>query len=349
MLNNITNQITVAQMAPHIHSFKIGENKVDKISDWLVLWIKKSLESGKIKPYDLLPSKGDLAFHIGVSQGTMQNVFRKVEDLGLVESKQRIGTYIKDDKELGVEKLTSKRECAVEEIKKFLINNNYKIGDVLISTRKLAQQTGISNTTIRMAITNLNMLGVLKQVEKNFIIQNLDFNIDNVETKTLVVKIAEKIEEYINNNSKNVTKLPANTEFAEIFGVSVKTIHDAIKILVKKGILKTRRGRYGTTVVIEENNSEQYFYERVELKIRHYIASNCEVGSKLPSIANLAQEFSVSAKTIKKALDNLAEDGYVTFSRGRYGGTFVTDMPQEGQEAYKWLALNPEFVQDVVN
>ena len=72
-------RITVAEMAPHVHSFLPNENKVNKISDWLINWIKKSLKEGSIKPYDYLPSKGDLAFHTGVSLGTMQNVFRIVQ------------------------------------------------------------------------------------------------------------------------------------------------------------------------------------------------------------------------------------------------------------------------------
>ena len=82
--NRIGRQITVSEMAPHVHSFLPGENKVNKISAWLINWITNSLKNGSIKPYDMLPSKGNLAFHIGVSQGTIQNVFRYVEDFGLV-------------------------------------------------------------------------------------------------------------------------------------------------------------------------------------------------------------------------------------------------------------------------
>ena len=52
----------------------------------------------------------------------------------------------------------------------------------------------------------------------------------------------------------------------------------------------------------------------------------------------------MSSKTIKKALDNLAEEGFLTFSRGRNGGTFVTDIPQEGAEAYQWLALTNDYI-----
>ena len=96
--NKNQSRITVAEMAPHIHNFLPNENKVDKLVSWLENWIKLSLECGKIKPYDFLPSKGDLACHIGVSVGTVQTVYRRVEDDGFIESKQRIGSYISDKK-----------------------------------------------------------------------------------------------------------------------------------------------------------------------------------------------------------------------------------------------------------
>ena len=41
-------RITVAEMAPHIHSFLPNENKVDKLVDWLKNWIDLSLECGKL-------------------------------------------------------------------------------------------------------------------------------------------------------------------------------------------------------------------------------------------------------------------------------------------------------------
>ena len=55
-------------------------------------------------------------------------------------------------------------------------------------------------------------------------------------------------------------------------------------------------------------------------------------------------QYETSEKTIKKALDNLAEEGYIAFSRGRYGGTFVLDIPQSSGEAYKWLAISTDYM-----
>lgn len=327
-------------MAPHIHSFLPRENKVKKLADWLSEWIKKSLESGDIKPFDLLPSKGDLACHIGVSQGTVQSAYRMVEDMGLIESKQRVGTYIKDAF-YSAEKLTSKRELAIAVVKKYLSENNYKSGDKIISVRELAHITGFANTTLITAFSNLVSQGILEKKHNSFFVIVSDFGTEIVQTKTLVEKIAENIKNYV-QNLKAGEKLPPNTEFAKRFNVSVKTVHDAIKLLTKEGLLYTRRGRYGTTVSVE--NQELYNYEKIEQKIRQYIAENCKVGDKLPSIKELASSYVTSEKTIKNALDNLVEDGYLTFSRGRCGGTFVMDIPQAANEAYKWLAINSEYI-----
>ena len=149
---------------------------------------------------------------------------------------------------------------------------------------------------------------------------------------------------YISDNFPSGSKLPTNTQLAEEFNVSIKTIHDAIKLLSKEGVLYSRRGRYGTIVSDSSVKNLLYDYEKTELKIRTYIAENCEIGSKLPSIINLSKIFEVSPKTIKKALDNLADDGYLAFTRGRYGGTFVTDIPQKINETYTWLAISPDYI-----
>ncbi len=49
-----------------------------------------------LKENTLLPKKSDLAYYLGVSVGTVQNAIRFVEDAGYLESKQRIGTILRD-------------------------------------------------------------------------------------------------------------------------------------------------------------------------------------------------------------------------------------------------------------
>ena len=340
----IGRRITVAEMAPHVHNFLPNENKVNKISDWLIAWIENSLASGKIKPDDFLPSKGDLAFHIGVSLGTMQNVFRIVEDKGFIESRQKIGSYIKVGSGNQIEKLTSKREVAVEMIKKYIIENKYKSGDKLASARKLSQELAIPFATIRSAINNLIIENVIEKKDKYFVIKKVNFVLKNKEQQTLAEKIAEHINKYIKTHLKPGAKLPSNNALADMYNVSIKTIHDAIKILVLAGIVKTKRGYYGTVVVnSSDNGNDLYYYEQVEQSIKKYIAENCKVGTKLPTIKNFADVFNISAKTIKNALDNLANDGYINFVRGRYGGTFVRELPAVYEQNYAWLALSSDF------
>ena len=339
-------QITVAEMAPHVHNFYNGENKVVKITLWLEKWIKESLDSNNIAPYDFLPLKGDLAFHIGVSIGTIQAVYRRLEDFNLVESKQRIGTYIKDNsvKINNLIRHTSKREEICEKIKNFLKENDYKIGDKIPSSRFFANLTGFSVTTIQKSIIYLSDIGFLIKNNNKFLLNSNEFHIKSIQSKTLSEKLAEQIRENIKENFKIGDKILSGTEYAKKYNTSIKTVHDAMKILEKEGIIIIRRGKYGTFVAGQEVT---YAYQKIELKIKHYIMTNCEIGDKLPPIKKFAQDCCVSTRTIKTALDNLAEEGYITYTRGRNGGTFVTDLPQGVNETYTWLALNPDYLSNI--
>lgn len=139
-----------------------------------------------------------------------------------------------------------------------------------------------------------------------------------------------------------------------------------MKTLIDEGILLARRGRYGTTIIrIPDSNVLQptnevsilassifakaedaafYSYQKIENIIKNYISDNFEIGDKLPSMESLSEKFDVSSNTIRKALQNLSKQGYVNFSRGRYGGTFVADLPEkEGTEAFRWLAVSPQY------
>src|SRR5699024_5800269 len=101
----------------------INESKAIVIGKWLAKWLETDLKNGNIKLNCLLPAKAEFAYLLGVSIGTIQNALRYIEDLGYVESKQCIGTLVKDNKKKtsSMRKLTSKREIAIEEIKKFII------------------------------------------------------------------------------------------------------------------------------------------------------------------------------------------------------------------------------------
>ncbi len=350
----------------------IDESKAVAIAKWMKNWIDSSLSLGKIKSGNLMPTKNEFAYFLGVSVGTIQNALRYLEDMGYVESKQRIGTIVKDrtgSVNTAFRKLTSKREIAILEIKKFIVSNKMKIGSKLPSSRTLAALINCSANTTRLALENLCMNGVLKRLDKEsresgweILSNKFDKNISSgeAEQKTLVNKIEQDLKNYIDNNLQVGERLPAHNELASMFGVSIKTIHDGLKALIDEDILLARRGRYGTTVIrlpkeaagykkLEKSifapakDTAFYYYEKTQNAIRMMIAQNYEIGSKLPSIMELSKEMDLSPNTIRKAFQNLAKEGYLEFSRGRYGGTFVTDIPNAGNETFKWLAVNPQY------
>ena len=358
MKKNKLRQISINDISLALPDLKnTDKSKAAAISEWIINWIKSDLKTGKIKVHNLLPSKADFAFMLGVSIGTVQNALRFVEDAGYVESKQCIGTIVKDRNSVSdIRKLTSKREIAIEEIKKYLKREKFKVGQNLPSSRNIAQEINSSPNTTRLALENLCVEGILEHKFKNsndagWTVKSLDFtfNSDKEAQETLVRKVEEDLKNYITENLKIGDKLPPHGELAKKLNVSIKTIHDSIKLLIKEGILSSRRGRYGTIVAGDGEKTELYNYEKIELKIRQYIHDNCEVGAKLPTIAEFSEIFKMSQKTIKRALNNLSEDGYLTFVRGRYGGTFVTDIPQDVNEAYKWLALSSDYVSILEN
>lgn len=372
--NNLK-RLTIKDVSIALPDLKnIFESKAVVISNWLVNWIETDFLVGKIKETDLLPQKAELAYHLGVSIGTMQNALRYVEDKGYVESKQCIGTMVRDWKKptTSIRKLTSKRDICVDLIKKYIVDKKLKIGQKVPSSRVLANLIGASANTTRLALENLCSLGILTHNYKasnevnwvlksdNFAAPKTDLSVSN--QLTLVKKVEKDLENYISKKLKVGDRLPAHEELSKELKVSVKTIHDALKSLIKNGILLARRGRYGTTVIkMPGDNSDAvrressifasaqetafYNYEKTQNHIRLLIAQNYEIGSKLPSIMELSKELDLSPNTIRKALNNLADEGYLRFSRGRYGGTFVIDIPETSSQSFKWLAVNPKYVE----
>ena len=341
----------------------IKETKSIAIGKWIINWIKDDLKAVN----SLLPSKAEFAYALGVSIGTIQNALRYVEDLGYVESKQCIWTIIRDYKKKSstLRKLTSKREIAIEEIKKYILKNEIKPNAQLPSSRKLAQAIGCSANTTRLALEYLCFEGHIKHKYKSsketgWILKNTDFIIDETNTnETLVSKIQKDLRKYISDNLKVGDRIPPHSVLVKELNVSIKTVHDALQALVDDGILLCRRGRYGTTVIKmpDEISGNQemsifapaqdaafYYYEKTQNTLKKMIAENYEIGSKLPSISELSQQMDLSPNTIRKAFHNLAKEGYLAFSRGRYGGTFVIDLP-DVEQGFKWLAVNPKYAE----
>ena len=347
----------------------IKESKAVAIGKWLTNVIDSNK---KVKPNTLLPAKPDLAYMLGVSIGTIQNALRYIEDLGYVESKQCIGTVVRDKNEQELmRKLTSKREIAIDSIKKYIKDKGYGVNSVLPSIRVISKNIDCSANTTRLALEYLGTQGILEHKFKNsnetgWVVKSTDFSIENTIEDTLVKKVENDLKSYITDNLKTGDKIPAHEQLSKKLSVSIKTIHDALKSLIDDGILLARRGRYGTTVLKMPNDNSVsikketsifapapetafYYYEKTQNNIKRMIAENYEIGQKLPSIQELSAQMDLSPNTIRKAVHNLAKDGYLAFSRGRYGGTFVIDIPEMQEETYKWLAVNPKYTGDYKN
>ena len=334
--------------------------KTEAIANWLMGWLDSNDLEGS-----LLPTKAEFAYHFGVSLGTVQNVFKILENKHYIFLKQRVGAIITNKNDITLRKQTSKADIAAEIIKDFILSSDLNLGDKFVSARKLSQLTNISLNTVRVAIDKLVSNKILEATDNCLILKNKDFKVQKSHsTETLVDKVKKDLKKYVSENFKIGEKLPSNTELAQKMNVSVKTVHNAIKLLEKENMLLSRRGTYGTIVTNTSMNSAFeprremsifapaqetafYHYQKTQNKIKRIISENYSIGSKLPTIKQFSEQMDLSPNTIRKALNNLAKEGILRFSRGRYGGIFVIDMPDIEEQTFRWLAVNPKYAESI--
>lgn len=368
-------KINISELPKEVPNFdETYEQKQNLVKKWLVNWITSGLSNSSIKENDILPTKAELSEHLGVSLGTVQNAIRSVEDEGYLKSKQRTGTMISNytNPINTTKKSTSKRDKTVILLKKYIVDNNLTEGNPLPSSRKMAEILNISVNTARLAYEYLELEGILTSISQfgrdaKRIVKSIpkikieNSNIESIITAdTLVIKLTEEIRSYILTNYNVGEKIPSHEDLADKFQVSIKTIHDVISNLSQEGILITRRGRYGTILANKQVNSPNiqdlmfasaeeaitYSYQKIEQELIDLIIDSFKIGDKLPSMLELSLKFDVSTNTIRKALTSLEEQGYVTFQRGRFGGTFVLEKPEaDNKESYQWLAISPDYIQ----
>lgn len=369
-------RIDISEMPNEIPDFSSSfEPKDSIIKKWITNWILNAVSKKTIKENDILPAKSEISKHLGVSIGTVQNAIRYVEDSGLLKSKQRLGTMISNitNPIMNMQKSTSRRDKAVLSIKKYIIQKDLKLNKHILSTRKMSEKLGLSQNTVRLAYEVLCREGILESRktrgnDANWILVKYpslsvnEMKSDIMKQDTLVDKVSRDVKQYIADNYSVGDKIPPHDVLAAKFNVSVKTIHDSITKLTAEGILISRRGRYGTVLAqnplnpvfepLKENSifskaedAAFYSYQKIESKLLDLICTGCKPGDKLPSMKELSEKFDVSTNTIRKALNSIAEQGYITFGRGRYGGTFIIEVPQpQERQAYQWLSINPDYI-----
>ena len=355
-------------------------SKEKTVLKWLIDYIGSSLKKGSISYGMLLPAKAELASYLGVSIGTVQNAIRQAEDMGYFESKQSVGTAVKnpDSTSTKFEKMLSKKDVAVVELKKYIIDNKIKTGSQLPNVAVLSSIINSHQNTLRLALECLVREGILLRVELKgnkvcWIYQNKieqktqNPKHDNTVT-TLIDKTVERIKKYIEDNCVLGERIPSNEDFSKMLNVSIRTVNEATRILNEQCIILSRRGRYGTIYLNDPQKIKRqkereekslfmsrgqkeslkttylYSWEKTLDALKKYIIQNHESGDKIPSMKKLADVLSVSTNTIKKAVTMLCDEGYLITQRGKYGGVFVLEIPQKETEAFTWLALNPDVI-----
>lgn len=379
-------RISVSSLPEVLPDFEApGVSKDILIAEWLKKWISSALEQGTITESHILPRKADVAAYLKVSVGTVQNAIRYIEDEGFVESKQRIGTLIRNVANPGhrMRKQTSKRDQAVLAIKQYILQQRFEPGDLLPSARMIAQAIQSAPNTTRLALELLSSTGTLKSLgnrgnKANWALQavpDVPSSSKEIEvaSETLIDQLERDLKQLIADRYAVHDRLPAHSELSKYFKISIKTVHDAMRRLAKQGIIHSKRGRYGSFVVRKPDTSKLlplsesifvpaeharfYNYERVESQLKSMILERYTVGSKLPPMGELAEQLSVSSNTIRKALQNLGSENLVRFSRGRYGGTYITQLPEavaetksavsdntDEEKSFTWLSINPSTV-----
>ena len=80
--------------------------------------------------------------------------------------------------------------------------------------------------------------------------------------------------------------------------------------------------------LIISNNSETPIYEQIKNKMKNAINTNeLKETEALPSVRNLAKDLRISVLTVKKAYDELEQEGYIKTVQGK--GSFVIPRNKE--------------------
>jgi DNA-binding GntR family transcriptional regulator len=351
-----------------------GATKDTLIASWLSSWISTGLANGSLTTQHMLPKKADIAQYLGVSVGTVQNAIRYIEDDGHVESKQRIGTVLRvaeGGADNRMRKQTSKRDQAVVAVRHLIVERGLQPGEPMPSARQVAKLIGSAPNTTRLALEYLASIKILHSQgvrgnKANWFVETIPTldageTVQKIESHTLIDHLERDLKAMIAAEFKETDKLPSHLQLAQRFQVSIKTIHDAMRRLCDQGIIHSKRGRYGSYVLrlpeglittedealfvpVEEQSF--YNYQRVEGHLKAILAQHYQVGDRLPPMGKLAEDLNVSSNTVRKALQNLGEQGYVSFTRGRYGGSFVAKLPKVSPQdpGFAWLSVNPVTV-----
>lgn len=123
-------------------------------------------------------------------------------------------------------------EMVVEEIKKLIKDENYKVGDKLPSQGELVDKYGVSRTSLREGLRTLEALGVIQVINgKGMYVKNIDIiyhenNLNNIGTKEYLI--------YILQVRRAIEELSVELAIDNITEEELKEIEKNLVIMEKK-------------------------------------------------------------------------------------------------------------------
>ena len=98
--------------------------------------------------------------------------------------------------------------------------------------------------------------------------------------------------------------------------------------------------------IIISNNSSIPLYEQIKEAIKKEIVTgSLRAGEKLPSVRSLARDLKISILTVKKAYDELVEEGFIETRQGL--GSFVLEDNSQLKQEEKNKTLEEKIIEVV--
>ncbi|MGL4569979.1 MAG: FadR/GntR family transcriptional regulator [Clostridium sp.] len=187
--------------------------KSTKVYKQVVEHIKKMIEEGKLKIGDKLPTERAMAVDLNVSRASIREAMRSLEVIGLIESRQGSGNYIKEDFEkIFLEPLSIM----------FMLQQGSPLD--IYELREMLELSTIMLSAKRINDEDLEKLKCLKDEFRKSDIEKDSAEIDKEFHYTIVKAagnplitnllniLSELIDEFITNSRKNILECEENKE-----------------------------------------------------------------------------------------------------------------------------------------
>ncbi|MBW6510825.1 MAG: FadR family transcriptional regulator [Desulfuromonadaceae bacterium] len=139
-----------------------------KISEEIVQQIKDLISVGQLTPGSRIPSERDLAAMMGVSRPSVREALMVLEAMGLLESRQGGGTYVR-----------SLTETTLTDPLTNMVENNPQLLQALVEVRKGIESWSAFLAATRASVEEIEELGRLyREMERQTLSGGWDPNID---------------------------------------------------------------------------------------------------------------------------------------------------------------------------